>query len=149
MIENLGKHERTTFTTNEDLVDQSFRSPFFEDLQEIHGAFKIRKRNRRVNINQPCQCGIVVYQLSKLRILEFSYDFVDKYFDRRDFKLIQMDTDSLYIAILGMSINEIDEIIRLKLREEYDNGGKTEFLSTSKYHDRTTGFSRPSLRAQE
>ena len=45
-----------------------------------------------------------------------------------------MDTDSLDIAILGTSI---DEITRPELREEYDNGGKAEFLSTSKYHDRT------------
>ena len=44
MIKDLVKHERMAFTTNEDLVDQSFRSPFFEDLEEIHGAFKIRER---------------------------------------------------------------------------------------------------------
>ena len=27
-----------------------------------------------------------------------------------------------------------------ELREEYDNGGKAEFLSTSKYRDRTPGL---------
>ena len=54
--------------------------------------------------------------------------------DQRDFKLIQIGTDSLYIAILGISI---DKIVRPELREEYDNGGKAEFLSTLKYHDRT------------
>ena len=36
MIKDLAKHERMTFTTNKDLVDKSFRSPFFEDLEEIH-----------------------------------------------------------------------------------------------------------------
>ena len=44
MIKDLMKHERMTFTTNEDLVNQSFRSPFFEDCEEIHGAFEIRER---------------------------------------------------------------------------------------------------------
>ena len=43
MIEDLMKHKRMTFTTNEDLVDKSFRSPFFKDLEEIHGAFEIRE----------------------------------------------------------------------------------------------------------
>ena len=41
MTEDLVKHKIMTFTTNEDLVDQSFRSPFLEDLDEIHGSFKI------------------------------------------------------------------------------------------------------------
>ena len=69
-------------------------------------------------------------------MLEFYYDFLDKYLDRRDFELIQMDTDSMYVAILG----NFDKIVKLKLRKEYDNEGKAKFLSTSKYHDRTPGL---------
>ena len=42
MIEDLMRHLRTIFTTNEDLVDQSFRSRYFKDLEEINGAFKIK-----------------------------------------------------------------------------------------------------------
>ena len=70
-------------------------------------------------------------------MLEFYYDFLDKYIDRIDFELIQMDTDSMYMALSSKSI---DDIIRPELREEYDNGGKAEFLSTSKYHDITPGL---------
>ena len=62
---------------------------------------------------------------------------MDRYLDRTEFELIQMDTDSLYIAISGASINDI---VRPKLRKEYDNGRKTEFLSTSKYYDRMPGL---------
>ena len=62
------RHIRTTltFTANQDLVDQSFRSPVFEDLEEIYGAVKIKERKKRVNIMRPHQCGISVYQLAKL-----------------------------------------------------------------------------------
>ena len=137
MIEDLMKHQRKMFMTNEDLVDKAFRSPFFEDLKEINGTFEIKESNRRVNIMRPYQCGIVVYQPTKLRILEFYYDFLDKYLDRRDFELIQMDTNSMYMAISG---NLIDEIIRLKLQEEYDNGGKAEFLLALKSQNRTPGL---------
>ena len=70
-------------------------------------------------------------------MLEFYYDFLDKYIDRGEFVLIQMDAGSMYMVILGTSINEN---IRPELREEYDNRGKAEFLSTSKYHDRTPGL---------
>ena len=53
-----------------------------------------------------------------------------------------MDPSSLYIAILGTLI---DEIIKLELREEYDNGGKAEFLLTSKYYNRTPGLFKAGL----
>ena len=48
-----------------------------------------------------------------------------------------MDTDLMYMAISGTSINEI---VRSELREKYDSGGKAEFISTLKYHNRTPGL---------
>ena len=81
MIEALMRHLRKIFMTNKDLVDQSFRSPYSEDLEEIDSAFKIKECKRRVNITRPYQCGIAVYQLAKLRMLEFYYNFLDKYLD--------------------------------------------------------------------
>ena len=51
MIENLEKHMATKFTTDEKLIDKIFRSPFFEDLEEINeGVFEVRQRKRRVTI---------------------------------------------------------------------------------------------------
>jgi len=41
---------------------------------------------------------MAVYQLAKLRILQFYHDFLDRFIDRGDFELMQMDTDSLYFA---------------------------------------------------
>ena len=137
LIEDLINHIKTTFTSKEDLADQSFRLPFFEDLEQINDAFENKERKRKVNITRPYQCGIAVYQLAKLRMLEFYYDFLDKYIDRRNFESIQIDTDSMYMALSSKSI---DDIIRPELREEYDNGDKAEILSTPKYHNRTPGL---------
>ena len=47
LIKDLMRHTRATFTANENLVDQSFRSPYFEDLEEISGAFEIKEPKRR------------------------------------------------------------------------------------------------------
>ena len=53
MIENLEKHMNTKFTTNEKLIDEIFRSPFFEDLEEIsNGAFEVRQRKKQVTITR-------------------------------------------------------------------------------------------------
>ena len=137
MIENLEKHMNTKFTTDEKLIDKIFRSPFFEDLEEINeGVFEVRQRKKQVTITRPYQCGIAVYQLAKLRMLEFYYDFLDKFCDRRDFELIQMDTDSFYMAL---SANDFDEIIKPEMKELYKEEKKN-WLVTDEYSKRVPGL---------
>ena len=54
MIENLEKHISTKFTTDEKLIDNIFRSPFFDNLEEINaGVFEVRQRKRQVTITRP------------------------------------------------------------------------------------------------
>ena len=137
MIENREKHISTKFTTDEKLIDKIFRSPFFEDLEEINaGVFEVRQRKKQVTITRPYQCGIAVYQLAKLRMLEFYYDFLDKFCDRRDFELIQMDTDSFYMAL---SANDFDEIIKPEMKELYKEEKKN-WLVTDEYSKRVPGL---------
>ena len=50
-------------------------------------------------IKRPYECGVAMYQLAKLRMLEFYYNFLDNYFSRQDFELFYMDTDSFYLAM--------------------------------------------------
>ena len=123
MIEDLINHLKTTFTIIEELVDKSFTSPFFEGLEEINITFEIKECKRQVTIMRLYQCGIAVYQLVKLHMLEFYHDFLDKYLDWREFELIQIDTDSMYMAILG----EFDEIVKLELQEKMTKKGKPSF----------------------
>ena len=75
------------------------------------------------------RCGIVVYQLAKLRMLEFYYDFLDEYFSRQDFELCYMDTDSFYLAMSGDSL---DDIVRPGMRQEYE-ADKKNWLATDKF----------------
>ena len=48
---------------------------FFDNLEEIDGAYEIKELKQIVMIKRPYQCGIAVYQLAKLRMFEFYYDF--------------------------------------------------------------------------
>ena len=138
MIENLEKHMTTKFTRDEKLIDKIFRSPFFEDLEEINkGVFEVRQRKKQVTITRPYQCGIAVYQLAKLRMVEFYYDFLDKFCDRRDFELIQMDTDSFYMAL---SANDFDDIIKPEMKELYSEAEKKNWLVTDEYSKRVPGL---------
>ena len=60
------------------------------------------------------QCGITVDQLAKLRMLEFYYDFLDKYFSRQGFDLCYIDTDSFRLAI---SDDSLDDIVRSEMKQ--------------------------------
>ena len=82
MIEDVVRHLSTTFTTDGNDVDMALRSPFLEDLEETGDTYEIKERKRKVEITRPYQCGIAIYQLAKLRMLEFYYDFLDNYVDR-------------------------------------------------------------------
>ena len=68
MIENLGCHKSAKFTCEERVVDKAFRSPFFDNLEEIGEAHEIKEFKRTAMIKRPYQCRIAVYQLAKLRM---------------------------------------------------------------------------------
>ena len=77
-----------------------------------------------------------VYQLIKLHMLEFYYDFVGKYLDRRDSELIQMDT----FCVWQFCVRQLMTSSGRNHEKNTIMKGKAEFLSTSKYHSRTPGL---------
>ena len=63
-------------------------------------------------------------------------NFLDKFCDRRDFELIQMDTDSFYMAL---SANDFDDIIKPEMKELYKEEKKN-WLVTDEYSKRVPGL---------
>ena len=90
-------------------------------------------------IKRPYQCGLAVYQLAKLRILEFYYDFLYKHFSEHDSELHYMDTDSFNSAIIG---NSLDDFVKPKMRQAY-KADKKNWLATDKISKRTPGLFKP------
>ena len=78
------------------MVDRAPPRAYFSDLEELEQAYELGGRKSRITINRAFQIEISLYQLAKHRMLEFYYEFLDRLFDRRDFELIQVDTDSSY-----------------------------------------------------
>ena len=139
MIEDKGRHKRTRFTRDEKVVDKALRSLFFDNLEEVGGAYEIKESKRTVTIKRPYQCGIAVYHLAKLRMLEFYFDFLGKYFSRQDFELCYMGTDSFYLAISG---DLLDDIVRPETRQAYE-ADKKNWLAKGKFSERTPGLFKP------
>ena len=135
-IEAVERHPKTLYTRDEDEVDKHLRSAWFKDLEEICEAYKIELRKSKIEITRPFQVGIVVYQLAKLRMLQFYYEFLDFYIDRRDFELIQMDTDSMYFAL---SHEKLEDAIKPGYEAQFEEDKKL-WLAWDKWSNREPGL---------
>ena len=135
-IETLERQTCVVYTKDEKAVDRALRSAYFEDLDELGQAYELESRKPRIQIRRPFQIGIAVYRLAKLRMLEFYYDFLDRYVDRRDFQRIQMDTDSNYMAI---SADKFEDIVHPELRAEFE-ATKKQWLEWDMWRGRTPGL---------
>ena len=89
-----------------------------------------------MEVDKPFRVGIAVCQLAKLRVLQFYYDCLDKFLDRRDFQLIQIDTDSLHF---GLSCNSMEEAVSPAMLEEF-RASKKEWLVWDKWSERKPGL---------
>ena len=135
-IEAVERHTNTIYTCDEEEVDKSLRSARFKTLEEIGPAYKVELRKSKITIDRPFQVGIVVYQLAKLRMLQFYYEFLDFYLDRRDFELIQMDTDSMYFAL---SRERLEDAIRPGYETQFEEE-KKRWLAWNKWSNREPGL---------
>ena len=79
-------------------------------------AYEITSNKARLTYDLPLHIGFFVYQYAKLRMLQFYYDFIDRYVERPLYQYCEMDTDSAYIALAGDSI---DDLVAPEHREHY------------------------------
>ena len=135
-IEVVERQNKTLYTREENEVDKHLRSAWFADIEEIGDSYKIELRKDKLTINRPFQVGIVVYQLAKLRMLQFYYEFLDYYLDRRDFELIQMDTDSMYFALAH---DKFEDAIKPDYRAQFEEDKKS-WLAWDKWSNREPGL---------
>lgn len=83
-----------------------------------------------------------MYQYAKLRMLPFYYDFMDKYLDRSDFQMCEMDTDSAYIAIAGESV---ESLVKPELKAEFKQDKCSWFPRTDTPEQKAYDKRTPSL----
>jgi hypothetical protein len=81
-----------------------------EDLHEVeeHAA--------RIVQDLPLHIGFFVYNYTKLFMLQFYYDLVDKFVDRKDYQYVQMDTDSAYLAL---SEDRLEDVVKKDMRRRF------------------------------
>lgn len=111
------KHKETKYKSCENSISSIVEQNRFYDVEELGEAYEITLKKRCMKLNNPIHLSIAIYQLAKLRMLEFYYDCVDFYFDRSDFQYQEMDTDSASISFSAE--NPFEELIKPELFEHY------------------------------
>ncbi len=87
------KHTTTTFC-GLDKISKRINDPHFKDLEELNdNRFEVMSGKHKIIMDTPIQIGCAVYQLAKLRMLQFYYDYLDKYVDRSDLQYVEMDKE--------------------------------------------------------
>ncbi len=115
------KHKEIQFVQG--TVDASFcvNDTRFKKLIELnseHEYYEIEKQKKSIKMDVPYQIGFTILQLAKLRMLQFYYDFLDYFFDRKFFELLEMDTDSFYF---GVSKHDLEEMVKPERQQEFHN----------------------------
>ena len=74
---------------------------------------------KTIKVKDPLQIAFKVYADAKLCMLSFVYDFIDKYFPRTTYEICCTDTDSLYFAFASSHNNDLENLVKPELRDEY------------------------------
>ena len=115
-VTNIDKHRDVRYC-NEVGTSSHINNKRFRQLDVVaEDAYEITSSKARVTYDLPLHIGFFVYQYAKLRMLQFYYDFIDRYVERPLYQYCEMDTDSAYIALAG---DTIDDLVRPELREHY------------------------------
>ncbi|KAG2874405.1 hypothetical protein PC117_g27609 [Phytophthora cactorum] len=140
---DVSKHNEVKYESNDKAIKCKIEHFTFHGLEELNDACEITMKKRRLNNKNPIHLSIAIYQLAKLRMLQFYYDCIDFYFDRSDFRYQEMDTDSAYIAF--SCEKPFQDCIKPELREHFQEHNYDWFprdynTKVAKFDHRTPGL---------
>jgi hypothetical protein len=96
---------------------QALEDEVIEEVEDEENAlYEVTSVPRRTHIDMPVQIAYFVYQYAKLRMLEFTYDVLDKYLCPTKWRPMYMDTDSMYLACAE---NALSEALRPETKSEF------------------------------
>ena len=91
---------KTVSVCTEAEAKASVNDPRFLSFTRLDSdIYEVKCSKQSICYDLPLHIGIFVYGYAKLVLLRCYFEFLDHFFSRRDFALIQCDTDSLYFSI--------------------------------------------------
>ncbi|TYZ57451.1 hypothetical protein PybrP1_010839 [[Pythium] brassicae (nom. inval.)] len=137
------KHKQVTYVSGDENIKAITEKNNFNGFDELNDSYEVSMNKRIIRLNNPIHLSIAIYQLAKLRMLQFYYDCIDKYMPRDCFELLEMDTDSNYFAFSDPQ--PFENLVRAELKEHFE-AHKNEWFprddtpENAKYDRRTAGL---------
>ena len=78
--------------------------------------FEVELYKRKHVFDLPLHLGVFVYGYAKLRMCQWTHQFMQRYLPRDSYELVEMDTDSSYFALARPTL---DECVPSRLEHEY------------------------------
>ncbi|OAJ40914.1 hypothetical protein BDEG_24597 [Batrachochytrium dendrobatidis JEL423] len=134
------KHETVKIVTGDNYIKNIRRNNYIEH-QDLNQGCEFRFKKMSFKQSLPIHIRFQVYQLAKLRMLQFYYDSIDYSIDKSDYQYCMMDTDSAYIAISDESL----EVIKPSLKDEFKKNRhlwleRDDTIENKVYDSRTPGL---------
>ena len=103
-ITNVDRHRDVKYCT-EKTASRLINDKRFRQLDiVVDDAYEIEMSKRTVAYTLPVHVGFFVLQYAKMRMLQFYYDFIDRYVERPLFQYCEMDTDRQRLFGLGRRV---------------------------------------------
>ena len=85
---------------NDEKTHKAVNEPLFKRLNTVQkDLYEIELLKSTIEHKEPIIVGFFILQYAKLRMLELYYNFFDKFCDVNKFEELEMDTESLYLAL--------------------------------------------------
>ena len=98
-IMDRSRHTITKYL-NDEKTHKAINEPLFTRLNTVEkDLYEVELLKSTIEHREPIIVGFFILQHAKLRMLELYYNFFYKFCDVNNFEELEMDTDSLYLAL--------------------------------------------------
>ena len=113
--------DRSRHTTTKYLTDEkthaAIKSKLFKKLDHVYNSlYEVELVKAQIEHKEPIIVGLFILQYAKMRMLELYYNFFTRFCDVNKLEDLEMDTDSLYLAVAE---KELEDCIGPEMRTEW------------------------------
>ena len=113
--------DRSRHTVTKELTDEkthaAINNKLFKRLDHVNNSlYEVELAKAHIEHKEPIIVEFFILQYAKLRKLELYYNFFTRFCDVHKFEELEMDTDSLYLAL---SEKELEDFVRPEMRTEW------------------------------
>ena len=106
-IMDRSRHTLTKFL-NDEKTHSAIKNKLFKRLNFITDQlYEVELVKSEIEHREPILVGIFILKYAELRMLELYYNFFKKFCDTEKYEKLEMDTDSLYLALSEENLEDI------------------------------------------